>query len=149
MDLHIGGSRNGASFTPVGPWCKSNHVQVAFALFAFFAVYDFPEAATFLTPEERAFIVFRLRHQEKLQEKSPEDSRVDVPETEEFRWAYVWDAFKDWQIYATVIVYWGVSNSPCGVFQREYNADSPYLLDRVPSVRDFAFPPNHNQEFGL
>ena len=33
------------------------------AVAAFFLLYDFPETATFLTEEERAFVVFRLKYQ--------------------------------------------------------------------------------------
>lgn len=32
-----------------------------------------------------------------------------VAQAEEFEWTYVWSAFKDWQIWVNVFVYWGVS----------------------------------------
>ncbi len=75
-------------------------------------LHDFPETATFLTEEERAFIVFRLKYQGQVQEKaSGEEGRGQamVAQAEEFEWRYVWAAFKDWQIWVNIFVYWGVS----------------------------------------
>lgn len=31
-----------------------------------------------------------------------------MPEAEEFKWKYVWDALKDWQIWVNIFVYWGI-----------------------------------------
>lgn len=78
-------------------------VTVLVAVFAFWALYDFPETAGFLTEEERAFVVFRLKYQGQSQSR--------VAQTDEFKWTYVWDAFKDWQIWVNIFVYWGVSQT--------------------------------------
>ncbi|RBR11649.1 uncharacterized protein FIESC28_08876 [Fusarium coffeatum] len=75
-------------------------VTVLVAVFAFWALYDFPETAGFLTEEERAFVVFRLKYQGQSQSR--------VAQTDEFKWTYVWDAFKDWQIWVNIFVYWGI-----------------------------------------
>jgi nitrate/nitrite transporter NarK len=72
---------------------------------SFFVLYDFPETATFLTAEERAFVVYRLKYQGQV-ENDTNDQRV--AEAEEFRWSYVKAAFLDWQIWISVIVYWGI-----------------------------------------
>ncbi|KAK7438662.1 major facilitator superfamily transporter [Colletotrichum acutatum] len=81
-------------------------VTVLVAIMAFFALHDFPETAKFLTEEERAFIVFRLKYQGQVQGK--QENRVQVAEAEEFKWKYVVDAFTDWQIWINIFVYWGV-----------------------------------------
>lgn len=81
-------------------------VTVLVAVMAFFALHDFPETAKFLTEEERAFIVFRLKYQGQVQGK--QENRVQVAEAEEFKWKYVVDAFTDWQIWINIFVYWGV-----------------------------------------
>ncbi|KAI8162580.1 putative transporter [Colletotrichum sp. SAR 10_70] len=81
-------------------------VTVIVAVFAFWALHDFPETATFLTEEERAFVVYRLKYQGQVQGKS--DNRVQVAEADEFQWKYVWDAFTDWQIWINIFVYWGI-----------------------------------------
>ncbi|KAI1652879.1 MFS general substrate transporter [Daldinia decipiens] len=74
------------------------------AIIAFFVLYDFPETASFLTEKEREFIVFRLKYQGQLQGKeSPH-----VAQAEEFEWKYVLAAFKDWQIWVNLFVYWGI-----------------------------------------
>lgn len=82
---------------------------VVVAVFAFWALYDFPETAGFLTEEEKQFVLFRLKYQGGMQNATSEDVGGRVQEAEEFKWAYVWQAFKDWQIWTMVFVYWGVS----------------------------------------
>lgn len=85
-------------------------VTVVVAIFAFWALYDFPETASFLTEEERAFVVFRLKYQG--QQQTAGHSQARVAQSDEFKWQYVWDAFKDWQIWVNIFVYWGVSQNP-------------------------------------
>lgn len=80
---------------------------VIVAVLAFFVLHDFPETATFLTEEERAFVVFRLKYQGQVQNK--EQRGAGVAQAEEFKWRYVRDAFSDWQIWVNIFVYWGVS----------------------------------------
>ncbi|KAH8894776.1 MFS general substrate transporter [Thozetella sp. PMI_491] len=78
---------------------------VVVAIVAFFVLHDFPETARFLTEEERAFVVFRLKYQGQA---TGEGSRPPVPQAEEFRWKYVRDAFTDVQIWVNIFVYWGI-----------------------------------------
>ncbi|KAK4210588.1 major facilitator superfamily domain-containing protein [Rhypophila decipiens] len=90
---------------------------VFIAVLAYFLLYDFPETAGFLTEEERAFVVFRLKYQgqhlinKKTLSSSEEGSPVARPrvaQAEEFKWDYVWQAFRDWQIWVNIFVYWGI-----------------------------------------
>jgi MFS family permease len=80
-------------------------LTVVVAALAFFVLHDFPETATFLTEEERAFVVYRLKYQGQVQVKGG----VHVAQADEFKWKYVWQAFTDWQIWVNLFVYWGVS----------------------------------------
>ncbi|KAH7305202.1 major facilitator superfamily domain-containing protein [Stachybotrys elegans] len=82
-------------------------VTVLVAVWAFYALYDFPETASFLTEEERAFVVFRLKYQNETRGQQ-QQGQVKVAEAGEFRWEYVWSAFKDWQIWVNIFVYWGI-----------------------------------------
>ena len=82
---------------------------VLVAVMSFFALHDFPETAKFLTEEERAFVVYRLKYQSQIRGQE-QDGHVRVPEADEFKWAYVWSAFKDWQLWVNIFVYWGVSD---------------------------------------
>jgi len=85
-------------------------VTCAVAVIAFFCLYDFPETAEFLTEEERAFVVHRLRYQgQKIMVAKDGAAPMVVAQAEEFKWDYVWQAFKDWQIWVNIIVLWGVS----------------------------------------
>ncbi|KAL1982370.1 hypothetical protein VTN96DRAFT_1401 [Rasamsonia emersonii] len=74
---------------------------VVVAVIAFFVIYDFPETATFLTEDERAWVIHRLKYQGS-------DDHTHVEEVEQFKWKYVWDAFTDWQIYLGLLMYWGI-----------------------------------------
>jgi MFS family permease len=78
-------------------------VTVLVAVMAFFVLHDFPETASFLTEEERAFVVHRLKYQGQMNANS-----TQVAQSEEFEWKYVWQAFSDWQIYVSIFVYWGI-----------------------------------------
>lgn len=71
---------------------------VLVAISAFFVLYDFPETASFLTPEERAWVVHRLKYQ------GSKGSGQMVAETEGFSWKQVRAAFTDWQILVALWV---------------------------------------------
>jgi hypothetical protein len=81
---------------------------VIVAAIAFLALHDFPDTANFLTEEERAFVVYRL----KYQGQSDDPNQAQIAQADEFKWKYVKDAFLDWQIWVNIFVYWGVSVSP-------------------------------------
>jgi len=81
-------------------------LTVVVAVVAFFVLYDFPETATFLTEEERAFVVYRLKYQDFKDER--EDGAVRVAQDDTFQWKFVKSAFLDWQIWTNVWVYWGI-----------------------------------------
>lgn len=92
-------------------------ITVLVAFCAYFLIHDFPDTATFLTEEERAFAVHRLKYQgqENLGNAAggggdvEGQARAQVEQAEEFEWAFVWQAFTDWQIWVNIFVYWGVS----------------------------------------
>lgn len=86
-------------------------VLVAFS--AFFVIHDFPETASFLTPDEKAFVMHRLKYQgqEGLPGHPDAQGIVHVEQAEEFEWKYIGQAFADWQIWVSIIICWGVSYS--------------------------------------
>ena len=75
---------------------------VAFA--AYFLVYDYPETASFLSAEEKAFVAFRLRF-DGQDAQSGDTKRVAQADSNSFK--YVKQAFRDWQIWVNIIVYYG------------------------------------------
>lgn len=95
-------------------------VTVVVAIVSYFLLYDFPETAGFLTEEERAFVVYRLRYQGQVASTTTTTAEgpasAKVAQSEEFQWKYVWQAFTDWQIYVNIFVYWGVSCYSCNTF---------------------------------
>ncbi|KAJ6440498.1 MFS nicotinic acid transporter Tna1 [Purpureocillium lavendulum] len=85
-------------------------VTVLVAVLAFFLLYDFPETAEFLTEEERAFVIHRLKYQGQIHTATEDGyAMVAVAQAEEFKWDYVWQAFKDWQIWVNILLFWGIS----------------------------------------
>lgn len=90
-------------------------VTVLVAVLSYFLLYDFPETAGFLTEEERAFVVYRLRYQGQVATEASDSAGARVAQSEEFQWKYVWQAFTDWQIYVNIFVYWGVSLLFCEI----------------------------------
>lgn len=94
-------------------------VTVIVAAIAFFLLYDYPETASFLTEEEKAFVAHRLKYDyNKAAAKAaaasydPSDptgsTHVMVPENLDHGWKYFWAPFKDWQVYLHLLVYYGV-----------------------------------------
>ncbi|KAI9370254.1 major facilitator superfamily domain-containing protein [Aspergillus egyptiacus] len=71
-----------------------------------FTMYDFPETASFLTEDERQYVIHALRSQTVGHETHREEV---VEEQAKFRGKYVLDALKDWQIYVGLFMYWGVT----------------------------------------
>jgi cyanate permease len=69
---------------------------VLFGLLSFFFVHDFPDTATFLTEQDRARVIRRL----KLDQQSS-------AEHEEFKMTYFWSAVKDWKMYMGMLIYMG------------------------------------------
>ncbi|KAI0634510.1 MFS general substrate transporter [Trametes polyzona] len=62
-------------------------VTVVAALVAFAVFVDLPDTATFLTPEERAFVIHRLK-----------EDNSSIGEDETFRWRSIFAAMVDWKI---------------------------------------------------
>lgn len=74
-------------------------LTVVIAFVAPFAIYDSPEKATFLTKEEREWVIATMRRQARVGETAPEEDEAHAKESSKYRTKYVWDALKDWQIY--------------------------------------------------
>ncbi|KAM0524847.1 hypothetical protein ACHAPE_000951 [Trichoderma viride] len=82
---------------------------VLVAASAFFFLFDFPETASFLTEEERAFVIHRLKYQGQVQLLADGTAnQAQVAQAEDFQWKYVWQAFTDWQIWVNIFVYWSI-----------------------------------------
>lgn len=75
---------------------------VVCAFFVWFFLPNSPETARFLTPEERRFLVERLARETGY-------SAGRVTNNEKIQWRHIKDAFKEWRIYALMIIYSGVS----------------------------------------
>jgi nitrate/nitrite transporter NarK len=71
-------------------------ITVIFGIASFWAVHNFPDKASFLTEQERARVIRRL----KLDQQSS-------AEHEEFKMDYVYAAFKDYKMYLGMLIYMG------------------------------------------
>ncbi|KAF5094346.1 hypothetical protein DV451_005035 [Geotrichum candidum] len=88
-------------------------VTVIVAAASFFLLYDYPETAKFLTERERLFVIHRLKYDHNSAKPSEADeenarSHIFVPENDDHGWKYFWAAFKDWQIFLHLILYYGI-----------------------------------------
>lgn len=89
---------NGLAGRPGWSWIFiiEGAATVVVGLLSFFMVHDFPDEATFLSPEDRARVIRRL----KLDNQSS-------AEHEEFKMAYLWAAVGDWKTWMGMFLYMG------------------------------------------
>ncbi|GAW01821.1 MFS general substrate transporter [Lentinula edodes] len=69
-------------------------ITVAVGLISFLILVDFPVTADFLTPEERAFVVWKKKF-----------DNSSVGEEERFMVEHVYQAFTDWQVWIHLLIY--------------------------------------------
>ncbi|KAG1847112.1 MFS general substrate transporter [Suillus tomentosus] len=82
---------------------------IVVAIISFFGecstlLVDFPETAKFLTPEERAFVVWRKKY-----------DNSSVGEEKKFAAKHVWAAFQDWQIWLHIPIYMSIVGPLYGI----------------------------------
>jgi len=71
---------------------------------AFFVLVDFPATATFLTPEQRAFVVWRKKY-----------DNSSVGEEEHFEIRHLVEALTDWQVWLHMTVYMSIITNLYGI----------------------------------
>ncbi len=96
-------------------------LTVVVACISFFFLHDFPETAKFLTEEERQYVIYKLEHDNNTDSSVPGLEQADhtssffEAEVKERGWKYAKQAFKDWQIYVHVLVFYGIVAPTYGV----------------------------------
>jgi hypothetical protein len=108
-------------------------VTVIVGAIAFFVIYDFPETASFLSPQERAWVVKRLKYQ------GCSGTSKYVAEEQQFSWKFVRDAFTDWQIYLALI------SKSRNLIDLSVADASSVLGHCMPAVWNLIFPSYHHQ----
>ncbi|KAJ2892381.1 MFS general substrate transporter [Zalerion maritima] len=73
-------------------------VTVVFGLASFWTVYDFPTEAKFLSSDDKARVLRRLK----------EDHQSSA-ERESFKWSYFWSSVRDWKMWAGMTIYMGTT----------------------------------------
>lgn len=71
-------------------------LTIIIGLISFFMVHDFPDEAKFLSKDDRARVLLRLKR----------DGQHSA-EHEDFKMTYLWQALKDWKTYAGMLIYMG------------------------------------------
>jgi hypothetical protein len=66
---------------------------VVVASISFWMVHDFPDEATFLSDDDRARVIRRLKQ-----------DKQSSAEHEQFKLAYLWATLKDWKTYTGMIM---------------------------------------------
>lgn len=64
-------------------------------------MYDYPETASFLKEKERESVISRLKYQNTKEEGAPQ-----VTSNDDFSWPAIRAAFKDWQVWLGVLMFW-------------------------------------------
>ncbi|KAI0649688.1 MFS general substrate transporter [Trametes meyenii] len=64
---------------------------------SFFILVDFPHTASFLTPEERAYVVHRKKY-----------DNSSVGEEEHFEIRHIWETLLDWQVWMHILIYMSI-----------------------------------------
>ncbi|KAJ7693398.1 MFS general substrate transporter [Mycena rosella] len=77
---------------------------VLVGIVAFFILVDFPVSATFLTPEQRAFVVWRKKY-----------DNSSVGEEEHFEMRHLVEALTDWQVWLHMIIYMAIITNLYGI----------------------------------
>ncbi|KAF7325471.1 hypothetical protein MKEN_00395700 [Mycena kentingensis (nom. inval.)] len=77
---------------------------VAVGLVAFFVLVDFPATATFLTPEERSFLIWRKKY-----------DNSSVGEEEHFATRHLVQALTDWQVWVHILIYMSIIGPLYGI----------------------------------
>lgn len=96
---------------------------------SYWMVHDFPTEATFLTPQDRARVLRRLR-----------DDGQASGSHEAFKTEYMWASLKDWKTYAFAIIYMGADGAlyafslflPSIISQLGYTSTKANLLSVPP-----------------
>lgn len=85
-------------------------LTILVALVAFFLVLDYPATSSFLTSSEKDFLLRRLEadefgeEEETLSKEEKEKIHAEIPKSKIFK-----AVFKDWHIYAHILIFWGIS----------------------------------------
>ncbi|KAG1735896.1 MFS general substrate transporter [Suillus paluster] len=77
---------------------------IVVAIIALFVLVDFPDTAEFLTPEERAFVVWKKKY-----------DNSSVGEEERYASRHVWAAFGDWQVWLHILIFFSIIGPLYGI----------------------------------
>lgn len=86
-------------------------LTVVVAFFAFYFIHNYPDTASFLTEEERQFVLYRLAHDnnsDTLEGMEDHNSSFFEAEVKQQGWKYFKQALFDWQIYGHVLIYYSI-----------------------------------------
>ncbi|THW49406.1 pantothenate transporter liz1 [Aureobasidium pullulans] len=75
-------------------------VTVIVGIVSYWMVHDFPDQATFLSPDDRARVIRRLK----------EDQQASA-EHEEFKMTYFWQSVTDWKTWCFAVIYMGADGA--------------------------------------
>jgi len=114
---------------------------VVVGFISFFMIFDYPETASFLTKDEREWVINRLRNQ------NVDVRGRQIVEEQTFSWKYVRDAFTDWQVYVALVSKFDHRLS----FHDNVTDMIPISIlgYRLPVIWHLVFPSNNHQEPGL
>ncbi|EIN14726.1 MFS general substrate transporter [Punctularia strigosozonata HHB-11173 SS5] len=95
-------------------------LTIVVGFIAFFVLFDFPDTATFLTPEERAYVIHKKSACQWSMFSAPIDLATEydnssVGEEEHFEPRHLIAAFTDWQVWLHVLVHTSIITPVFGI----------------------------------
>jgi sugar phosphate permease len=102
---------------------------VIVGIISYWMVHDFPDSATFLTPDDRARVIRRLKA-----------DKQSSAEHEEFKMSYFWASVSDWKTWCFAVIYMGCDGAlyafslflPTIIAQMGYKSTTANLLSVPP-----------------
>ncbi|KAG6143693.1 hypothetical protein E4U12_000729 [Claviceps purpurea] len=71
-------------------------LTICVGIASFWMVHDFPDEARFLSPQDRARVLLRLKNDNQ-----------SAARHEDFKWEYAWAAVRDWKTYNGMLIFMG------------------------------------------
>lgn len=114
------------SICPGANSCLSQGLAtIIVGIVSYWMVHDFPDEAKFLSPEDRARVIRRLKA-----------DKQSSAEHEEFKMDYFWASVKDWKTYAFAVIYMG-----CDGALYAFSLFLPTIINEL--VRNICLLPSH------
>jgi hypothetical protein len=119
-------------------WSTEGLATIFVGIASYWMVHDFPAEATFLTPDDRARVLRRLRADEQASASH-----------ESFQMKYFWQAVTDWKTLCFAVIYMGADGALYGTISTPFESNKTRLTHSFHYCTAFSlFLPTIIQQLG-